>query len=229
MNKKTTIVIDPGHGLKKNGKFSRPLMDCTGEKVKIVSNSMKLARTSKTEEGQYSDSKYYREDFGTLFLAKAIRKELEDKYNILLTRKDIYDAKINLSKNCTSEWKLNFWGKWKWIVDFTNKNKADIFISLHTNAGGGKGCSAFWESAPEGEKLSKSITSRISEELNIKVRRIKKHRYMVLRNKCKGKSILLEVLFHDNINEIKYLLEQEGIEKVAKVIAAGIDNYASTL
>lgn len=218
---KLTIVLDSGHGLNEEGKFSRPLMDCTGKEVKIVPNCMEPHPLDNTKG-------YYREDFGTLELAKAIREELKDKYNILLTREDKYNAQINLSKDCTNSWKLSRWKKWQWIVDFTNKNKADIFISLHTNAGKGSGCSAFWE-GPAGLNLCEAITSKISSELGIKVRRIKKHRYMALRNNCKGKSILLEVLFHDNINEIKYLLDQKGIKKVAKVISEGINDYVSSL
>lgn len=217
-----TIVIDPGHGLNKKGIYSRPLMDCTGDKAKIVKRSMYPHKNDYTKG-------FYREDFGTLDLANKIADYLADKeHTVYVTRDDEKNAADYLSRHSDNEWKKEHWSQWKWIVDFTNNINADIFISLHTNAGGGAGCSVFWESEENGIKLSKAIANELKEQIGIKTRRIAKHRYMVLRNECEGRSVLLEVLFHDNINEIKLLLEKEDSDRIAQAIADGIDKYSQT-
>ena len=217
-----TIVIEPGHGLSKEGKYSRPLIDCRGENIKIIPNSI---------EPNENDYKYgfYREDFGTLSLANGVRKYLEELgHKVYLTREDNRSSDQYLSENCSNEWKKEYWKKWKWIVEYTNEKNADVFVSIHTNAGGGSGCSLFWNESPNGVELSESIAKELHNQIGLKIRRVAQHKYMVLRNNCHGRSVLLETLFHDNINEIKMLLDPNKENKIVKAIANGIDNYCKT-
>ena len=57
------VILDPGHGLNKEGKFGRPLIDCTKDKAIIVPNSMY------PQDNDYEPN-FYREDLGTLAIAK---------------------------------------------------------------------------------------------------------------------------------------------------------------
>jgi N-acetylmuramoyl-L-alanine amidase len=216
------IVLDPGHGLRENGQFGRPLMDCTGNKAIVIKNSMC------PHPDDYSPN-FYREDFGTLAIAKSIAEKLEIcGHKVYLTRTDKYNAKTYISKSSNNEWKKKYWKSWKWIRDFTAKKQADIFVSIHTNAGGGTGTSCFWASSPHGVNLANILTQKINNQLRLRVRRIDKHRYLILRQTCNGRAVLLECLFHDNINDIKLLLTQQGIDKMGEAVASGINNYSLT-
>jgi len=216
------IVLDPGHGLNEKGIFSRPLMDCTGDKAICVPDSMH------PHVNDYEPN-FYREDIGTLAIAKKAAAELEAKgHTVLITRRDENNAGVYLSSFSNNNWKKKHWKSWKWIKDFTLKHNADIFVSIHTNAGGGTGTSCFWAVSPNGVDLSKAVTQELNDQLGLKVRRVAKHRYLILRNVCEGRSVLLECLFHDNIKDIKLLLTQDGISSVAKAVADGIDKYSLT-
>lgn len=87
----------------------------------------------------------------------------------------------------------------KEAVDLANKNKADLFISIHLNAGGGQGVECYtWK----GEKLSlaEKICENISK-LGFKNRGVKdgSHLYVIRKTKCK--SILIECCFVDNTKD----------------------------
>lgn len=216
------IVLDPGHGLNAQGKYGRPLIDCTGSKAIIVPNSM---------DPHINDGKpdFYREDFGTLAIAKATQEELEARgHTVFLTREDKYNASIYLSGFSDNEWKKKYWKSWKWIRDLTAQKKADIFVSIHTNAGGGTGISCFWDTAPQGVDLSNALTQELHDQLGLKIRRIARHKYLIIRQSCNGRAVLLECLFHDNIKDVKLLLTEKGINNMALAIATGIDKYSHT-
>jgi len=216
------IVLDPGHGLKPNGKYSRPLMDCTGDKAIVVPDSM----FPHENDGAPN---FYREDFGTLAIAQKAAAELECMgHTVFLTRKDEHNAGIYLSSLSDNQWKKKYWKSWKWVKEFTKEKDADIFVSIHTNAGRGTGTSCFWASSPNGVDLSNTLTEELRNQLGLKIRRVAKHRYLILRQACEGRAVLLECLFHDNINDIQWLLNDRGTTEVGKALAAGIDKYSNT-
>jgi len=224
------IVLDPGHGLNEKGKYSRPLIDCTDDEAIIV-DSKKFPESMYPHENDNAPD-FYREDLGTLAIAKRTAAELECKgHKVYITRTDEHNAGVYLSSLSDNEWKKRHWKSWKWIKDFTDKKQADIFVSIHTNATKthtGSGTACFWASAPNGVDLSTVLTQEINSKLGLKIRRIAKHRYLILRQACNGRAVLLECLFHDNIKDIKLLLTQQGINSMAQAIASGIDKYSLT-
>lgn len=216
------ICIDPGHGLGLDDNYRRPLMNCKGKRAFAVQNSMQ-PHPNDNQPG------FYREDHGTLAIAKCVVTELEHKGHIVyLTRKDKMSALINLSSQSNNTWKKKHWKAWKWVKDFTNKKNADIFIALHTNASRGTGVAAFWANPIQGMELCNSIAGEINDQLGLRIHSIRKKRYLKLRNTCNGRACFLECLFHDNIDDIKLLLTSEGIGKMGKAIADGIDKYSKT-
>lgn len=222
MNYKT-IILDPGHGIDSKGIYQRPLIDCRDGKVRIINDFRPSILDNKDN--------VYREDFGTLAIAKAAAAELECMgHKVRLTRRDNKNASLYLASILDGNaWKKAHWKSWKWIREYAKTEDSDIFVSIHTNAGGGTGCSAFWATSPQGIHLCEAITNEINNQLNLPVRRIAKHRYLVLRENSHGNAILLECLFHDNINDLKWVLSKQGILTLGKAIADGISNFISTM
>jgi N-acetylmuramoyl-L-alanine amidase len=212
------ICIDAGHGLSKEGIYSRPLIDCRNGKA-IVLNYMKPHPLDHVDW-------VYREDFGTVQLGLVAKKYLEDQgHTVFLTRETDKNVEWNLPDELNANaWKRQYWKTHQWINEFARVKKSDVFVSIHTNAGTATGSSAFW-CEPSGVQLCQDITAELKKQLGLKIRRIEKHKYSILRNHSKGRSILLETLFHDTYNDIKLLLEPGGYDRVGSVIGAGIENF----
>jgi len=214
-----TVILDPGHGMDATGLFARPLMNCNGLKAVAVPDSMY------EHKNEFSPG-FYREDTGTLYIAKQAARYLEAQgHTVFLTRQGRENAKEYLSSLSDNKWKRQYWKSWKWVKEFTIEKKADIFVSIHTNAGRGKGSACFWASTPNGVDLSWDLVSELRDQLNIKTRNVSKHRFLILRDICDGRAAFLECLFHDNINEIKLMLSRKGIDSIAKAVADGIHKH----
>lgn len=105
------------------------------------------------------------------------------------TRHEVIPVVIDSSSNNLKE-----------AVQIANSKKADVFLSIHLNAGGGTGCEAYtWKA----EQLPLAV--RICDKLNtlgFRNRGIKDggHLYVVKKTKCP--SVLLEVFFIDNTNDV---------------------------
>jgi N-acetylmuramoyl-L-alanine amidase len=221
--KSSTVVIDCGHGMNKEGVYSRPLIDCRNGQAIIVPNSMSPHPLDHVPW-------VYREDFGTVELGKVVKSYLELKgHSVFLTRDTDKNVEWNLPDELNAnEWKRQYWKSWKWINEFARVKKSDVFVSIHTNADKATGCSAFW-AEPAGVKLCESITKELNKQAGLKIRRIEKHKYSILRDHSKGRAILLETLFHDTYNDIRLLLEPNGYERIGSIIGEGIENFLKTL
>jgi N-acetylmuramoyl-L-alanine amidase len=212
------IVLDAGHGMNKEGIYSRPLIDCRNGKA-IIINEMKPHPLDHVDW-------VYREDFGTVELALAAKRYLEAAgHTVFLTRQTDKNVEWSLPDELNANaWKRQYWKSWKWISEFASVKKSDVFVSIHTNAGRATGSSAFWHE-PAGVKLSEDITAELKRQLGLKTRRIERHKYAILKGHSKGRAILLETLFHDTYDDIKLLLQPGGYDRVGSVIGAGIENY----
>lgn len=209
------ILIDPGHGMARNHKFERPLMhQINKEKVIVVPNSM-----YQTENDHNYDEGYLREDHNNLLIAMEVVKGLEDLgYNVKTTRTDYRDAIWNLSEEFGSNsWKDNKWKEHNWTQFAQKKWKVDTFVSIHTNAGGGTGISGIYASK-QGKKLSEDIVKEMTSNVDLKLRRIFEHRYLILR-KVKN-SALIECGFHDSAHDLPIIIKERN--KIAQSIVSGI-------
>ena len=103
----------------------------------------------------------------------------------------------------------------KAAVETANNNNADLFISIHLNAGGGTGCEAYtWK----GEKVSQAVkVCNNLAKLGFKNRGVKdgSNLYVIKNTKCTA--ILIEVCFVDNKQDAE-LFKKLGYEKIAKAI-----------
>jgi len=219
---KKIICIDPGHGKNKKGFFERPLMKIGMMDVEILSGGK-----PHPEDGA---PRTYREDTGTLKIAKKLREALEVMgYKVVLTREDERNAKEFQKQTFVNEhggiglWRKK-WPKWKWIKWVAKENDADLFISLHTNAGGGSGPVAFW-AHKKSKKLGEILCRTISKYFNLNVRGVKKRRFLILRNIAKKNSILFEIMFHDSPRDLRLLISEKQTNRISQAMAEGIHEF----
>ena len=115
-------------------------------------------------------------------------------------------------------------------VALSRRAKADLFLSLHANAGGGRGFESFVSSSlgPNSAalKMQRVLHSQIMAELepwNIVDRGLKQAAFYVLRHNPYP-AVLIESLFIDNEREARLWEEPLFIESLADGITGGIFN-----
>jgi len=107
----------------------------------------------------------------------------------------------------------------KEAVTLANNEQADLFISIHLNAGGGSGCEAYtWK----GQQLAQAVKAcSYLKKLGFKNRGVKDGSglYVIKHTKCTA--ILIEVCFVDNKADAE-LYKQVGHSNIAKAICQAI-------
>lgn len=120
----------------------------------------------------------------------------------------IVDATVDNSTNYTSK-----------VVSITNRSNADLFLSIHFNAGGGRGVEVFtWK----GKKLSRAVNiARNISDLGFKNRGVKDGSKFYVIKKTNMQALLIEVCFVDSLYDTA-LYHKLGAKKIAKAIADSI-------
>jgi N-acetylmuramoyl-L-alanine amidase len=104
-------------------------------------------------------------------------------------------------------------------VQIANKAKADLFLTVHLNAGGGNGCEAYtWKGYKYKEAVN--ICAELQAE-GFRNRGVKDGSGFYVIKKTTMTAILLEVCFLDNRKDCQ-LYQKVGVKKIAQAIADGI-------
>ena len=112
----------------------------------------------------------------------------------------------------------------------------DLFLSNHTNAGGGRGTEIYDDTGTPNNKLASMIVKATAKAMGNQVRAWsnakngvnyrysgKSNYYGVLRNNRAKSGMLLEICFHDNKNEVTFY--KNNLSKIAKAVADSIAEY----
>jgi N-acetylmuramoyl-L-alanine amidase len=166
------------------------------------------------DPGAVGPSNLYEKDV-VLDIAQKVRSLLQAKgANVLMTR--------------TGNTTLTLGGR----ADVANKNGADIFVSIHTNANTSRainGTSTYFYGGVSGQyearqKLAKSIQQELVKSAQRRNIGVLQASFAVLRY-TKVPSVLVETAFISNYEEEKLLADPEFRQKLAQGIAQGIENY----
>ena len=103
-------------------------------------------------------------------------------------------------------------------VDKANQNDIDLYVSIHANAGGGRGSEVFTYRGLE-VKAARDVVNNLAS-LGFINRGIKSAPLYVI-NKTEAPSILIEICFVDTMSDVE-LYNKIGPEKIANAIVNGI-------
>ncbi len=107
----------------------------------------------------------------------------------------------------------------KEAVTLANNKAADLFVSIHLNAGGGSGCEAYtWK----GEQVAQAVKAcSYLKKLGFKNRGVKDGSSLYVIKHTKAPAILIEVCFVDNKADAD-LYKAVGYSNIAKAIYSAI-------
>lgn len=166
--------------------------------------------------GTRCHSPYCEEKRVALITAQLARRYLDKLgYKVILTRNT--DAFIPLKKR----------------VQATNCSRAELFVSIHYNASpnkGAHGIEIFYSDAKkdarsqESRRLAGTILKDVLQRTKARDRGVKRGNFYVIRE-SKIPAVLLEGGFITNQDERFKLKDQKYLDKIARGIAEGIDEY----
>lgn len=157
-----------------------------------------------------------REQDITFYIAEKLKPLLErNGFQVIMTRNSV---KENVSTESVSASLAR-------RADIANRNGADLFVSIHCNAGGGTGTETYYcTGSSDGKVFATFIQEGMLDAVGLRNRGVKNARYAVLRN-TNMTAALLETGFIDSANDAKYLGSEEYQQAFAEGIAKGICNY----
>lgn len=110
-------------------------------------------------------------------------------------------------------------------VQKANSNDIDIYVSIHANAGGGKGCEVYTYQAREVEQARNVLNNLCS--LGFTNRGIKGSNLFVI-NHTTATAMLIEICFIDTQSDVE-LYKSIGNDKIANAIVKGLVGETSTV
>lgn len=147
-------------------------------------------------------SKYLNESVETRKIAYEVMKQLAD------TKHEVIPIVFDKSTNNLKE-----------AVDLSNKEKVDLFISIHLNAGGGQGCECYTYKGAK-HKEAVDICNNLNK-LGFKNRGVKNGSHLYVVRETISKAVLVEVCFVDTKTDVD-LYKKVGYQKIAAAIVNAI-------
>ena len=157
-----------------------------------------------------------REEVITWNIANNLKRRLEKMgYNVVMTREKVTDSIANTSVLESLQAR----------VDLGHEVLADLFISLHCNAGGGSGTEVYcFQKGGYAWRLAQIVQDSITDKTDLYDRKVKTAAFYVVQNTLMP-AILIETGFIDNEKDIEIISGEKGQEKIAEAIASAVAMY----
>ena len=110
-------------------------------------------------------------------------------------------------------------------VNKANTNNCDLFVSIHANAGGGKGTEVFTYNAKEVSQARNVLNNIVALGFNNRGIKDGKNLYVVRHSNMTA--MLIEICFVDTKNDVD-LYNSLGVEKIADAIVKGLVGQTTT-
>ncbi|MDO4744273.1 MAG: N-acetylmuramoyl-L-alanine amidase, partial [Clostridia bacterium] len=149
-------------------------------------------------------------------IADKLRRNLEDMgYNVVMTREKITDSIANTSVLESLQAR----------VDLGHQALADLFISIHCNAGGGSGTEVYcFQKSGYAGRLAELVQDSIASNTELYDRGVKTANFFVIQNTLMP-AILVETGFIDNSKDVQILASEDGQQAIAEAIAESVAVY----
>ena len=157
-----------------------------------------------------------REQDITYYIAEKVKPLLEERgFNVVMTRNSVYD-------NCSTE---STSASLAYRSNLANSIGADLFVSIHCNAGGGTGTETYYYYGnADGKRLATYIQNYVTSSLGTSNRGVKEAGFAVIKNTSMT-AILLETAFIDTAADAAKLADDGCQWSYAESIAHGICDY----
>lgn len=157
-----------------------------------------------------------REQDITYYIAEKLKPILErNGFQVIMTRNSL---KENVSTESVSASLAR-------RAEIANRSGADIFVSIHCNAGGGTGTETYYcTGSGDGKVFATFLQSGLIDAVGLRNRGVKSARYAVLRN-TNMTAALVETAFIDTAGDALYLGDPIQQQSFAEGIARGICDY----
>ncbi len=199
-------------------------VDYSGLKVITADKKLLVAidaghNFSGNDTGAYNEEYDIREQYITWPIAQMLKLKLEYMgFEVIMTRNNYND---NIAGETTMDILLN-------RAKIANAAAADIFISIHCNAGGGSGVETYcYQKGTEGEVLAELVQDSLAEGTPLIDRGVKTASFVVLKQTAMP-AVLVETAFLDTESDLKYLVGNDGRNGISTAIAKAVYNYAKS-
>ncbi len=157
-----------------------------------------------------------REQDITFYIAEKVKPYLEERgFNVVMTRDSLYD-------NCSTE---STSASLAYRYNLANDIGADLFVSIHCNAGGGTGTETYYYYGnSEGKRLASYVQNNITNAVGTVDRGVKEAGFAVIKNTSMT-AILIETAFIDTAADASVLADKGFQWAYAESIANGICDY----
>ncbi len=152
-------------------------------------------------------------------IADKLREILEDNgYEVIMTREEMED-------NIEGE---NVMDVLKNRAGVANENEADLFISIHINAGGGTGIETYvYRDKTYAYAISEYVQTALADHTGMADRGVKTGNLVVLMETAMP-AFLVEAGFIDREEDCEYIMSVDGQYEIAWGIAQGLEDYRNS-